>query len=220
MKGFERATGDVLAWLNSDDVYLPSALAAVQKAFDQDPQLEILTGYMIKIDAESRVTEACRIAAPSINIMRQGFLYISQPTTFFKRSLFERVGKLDMSFQCAMDADLWCRFYRAKPIWKTLPRYVVGFRGHGDNKGLSPQWRQRYAEENRIVRNRYPEIKSNLCGLCSYRIQQILTGAKVLEWWHTKKFRHQNIDTLPNWLFDKGRCPQFINKTLIRPPAQ
>lgn len=200
-KGFARATGDVLAWINSDDIYLPNALEAVQLEFDRNPQIDILTGYMIHIDAKSLVTKLCRIPAPNALLLKCGFVYVTQPSTFFRRSLYERVGGLDDFFHCAMDADLWCRFYRAKPVWKTIPRYLVGFRGHGENKGMSLKWKQRYEEEGLLVKERYPELMRSPWGLYLYRTRQALSGSQLISMMHTHMFRGRSVGNLPDSLF-------------------
>jgi glycosyltransferase involved in cell wall biosynthesis len=198
IKGFNRATGDVIAWLNSDDIYLPGALEAVQAEFDKDPELEILTGYMVQIDEKNAITRMRRVPAPNKLLIRQGFVYVTQPTTFFRRSLYERAGGLDVDLHCTMDSDLWCRFYRLAPVWKTLHRYIVGFRGHSECKGLSEKWVKQYAAEGKLMGMRYPDMYNSPSGLWLYRGRQALTGAEWISLWHTWMFKGKNIQCLTN----------------------
>src|SRR5687768_1094026 len=96
-KGFARATGDVLCWLNSDDLYLPGALEAARRAFDEHPEWDALTAYHVRMDAESRIISAHRIPRQSPRLARWGIHPVNQQTCFFRRSMYERVGGIDLS---------------------------------------------------------------------------------------------------------------------------
>lgn len=73
-EGFGRATGDVLAWLNSDDALLPGAVNAMLDCFDADPGLGLVEGDTVVVDADSRVIRCDRRAGPSRNWMRYGYM--------------------------------------------------------------------------------------------------------------------------------------------------
>jgi glycosyltransferase involved in cell wall biosynthesis len=180
-KGFSRATGDVLAWLNSDDVYLPGALATVRQAFDQHPNWDVLTGYHVQIDADSRVLSMHRIPRESPRAARWGIFHVAQQTCFFRRALFEKVGGLDLKLHCVMDGDLWCRMLGSNAVWGHVPRYLAAFRKHPTAKGLS--WRKEYDQEMQILAQRYPGIAApsslHKIGSMAYRASQILSGRQL-----------------------------------------
>ena len=96
-RGFQRATGDILGWLNSDDVYLPGALAHVRRAFEQHPEWDVVTGYHAAIDGDSRITALHRTGRETRTKLRWGIIRVCQQTCFFRRRLYEKVGGLDLS---------------------------------------------------------------------------------------------------------------------------
>jgi glycosyltransferase involved in cell wall biosynthesis len=112
-KGFQRATGDVLAWLNSDDMYTPWALAVVADIFQRLPEVQWLTTLYPLFWNEAGAATLCT-QLPGFDrraVLRRG-KGVQQESTFWRRSLWERTGgRLDPSFQLAGDLDLWARFW-------------------------------------------------------------------------------------------------------------
>jgi glycosyltransferase involved in cell wall biosynthesis len=107
-KCLRRATGDVVGWLNSDDLYEPGAIAAALQAFEQHPQASLVFGDVLSIDAAGQVT----------NLMRYGnwgledlmcFRIIGQPGVWMRRTALERAGLLDLSYHFLLDHQLWLR---------------------------------------------------------------------------------------------------------------
>jgi glycosyltransferase involved in cell wall biosynthesis len=107
-KGFARGSGEVLGWLNSDDVLLPGALRVVGDAFAANPDAVAVCGSGWKVDAEGRRTK--RVAAREFDgrLIRTALTYL-QPAMFFRRDAYEAVGGLDTSLRYAMDWDLLMR---------------------------------------------------------------------------------------------------------------
>ena len=202
-KGMRRATGDVVVWLNSDDVFLPGALQRVQQAFDANPALDILTGYMVFIDERSRITRCWRVPAPNALMRRWGPVMVTQPATFMKRQLYEQVGGLDTTLHCAMDYDLWARLYEARPAWQTLPRTIIGFRRHHETKGGSQKWAGVYASENARIRVRHPQLNRlarRQLGTWWYRLLQIATGRQLRAACETARYRGRALtDVYGDW---------------------
>lgn len=192
-RGFQRATGDVLGWINSDDLLLPGALARVRSIFDDDPTVDIVAGYLVFIDADGRIISMPRVPSGSNFLGRRGLVQVSQQATFFRRSLYESVGGLDLSLHCAMDFDLWSRFYAAGAKWRRLPVHLAAFRKHGGAKGSGNSWWERYQVEKEIVRERYPEIfgsQERQRGIVFlYRSMQLLSGRQLMSILDSKKWR-------------------------------
>lgn len=156
-EGFGRATGDVLAWLNSDDALLPGAVNAMLDCFDADPGLGLVEGDTVVVDADSRVIRCDRRAGPSRNWMRYGYMRIHQPSTFFRRDVYERVGGVDRSLHCVMDTELWYRILSSTRA-KRLRRYVGVHRIHEEAKGSADAWSEKYIAERRMIEKKYPQI--------------------------------------------------------------
>jgi len=153
-RGFARATGDYLAWLNSDDVYMPGALAKVRSALEANPHWDIVTGWHVRIDASSRMLSAHRLGGESAGAARWGSFHPCQPTVFFRRSLYEKVGGVNPELHLVMDTELFFRMMDAGAVFGHVPVYVAAFRRHGQSKGVGTY--QKYASEYEFLDKRYP----------------------------------------------------------------
>ncbi len=150
-KGLQLADGDLIGWLNSDDLYAPGALAAVAVAFAANPSAGWLVGQADIIDADGREIRSVVTRYKNRGLARysrKSLLRencISQPAVFWRRELGQRVGPLDITLHHAMDYDLWLRFAAiGDPI--VLPKVLAHFRIHRQSK-TGTQVRQRFAED-------------------------------------------------------------------------
>lgn len=135
-KGFARATGDVLAWLNSDDTYLPGALNAAAKVLSAHPEAGLVYGDANYIDEAGRVIGRFPAAQTDYARLRRGYVHVPQQSAFFRAELWRKVGPLDPSFYFAMDYDLWVRLAREAPVIYT-PKLWANFRLHASAKTIS-----------------------------------------------------------------------------------
>ena len=119
IKGFDRATGDIMGWLCSDDLLEPTALREVAETFYRDPQLQVAYGDGVWIDAEGHITKQKKEIGFNRFIFMYDHNYLPQPSTFWRRGIYEEVGGLDACWNLAMDADLWAKFAE-----HTEPRHV------------------------------------------------------------------------------------------------
>jgi len=178
-EGFARASGDIINWINSDDALLPGAVAAIRRAFDERPRLGLVEGNTVIVDEKSRVIRCDRRAGPSRAWARFGYMRIHQPSAFFRRDLFERVGGLDRTLHCAMDTDLWYRILD-KGDASRLDRYTGVHRVHADAKGAHDAWSARYKQEWRDIDGRYPRYRKiplrHALGRVAYHCDAIASG--------------------------------------------
>jgi glycosyltransferase involved in cell wall biosynthesis len=142
--GFARTSGDVMGWLNADDMYAPGALATVLDVFDAFPEVEWLTSsFAATANEQGHVFDVKRVISFDRRAFRRGFnlprpgayaqYFIPQESTFWRRSLWERTGGLDSGLRLAGDFDLWSRFYRSAELW--CVRALLGiFRSHPAQK--------------------------------------------------------------------------------------
>ena len=135
-KGFTHAHGDILAWLNSDDTWLPGAVAAAVEAFRQYPACGLIYGAANYIDEQDRVIGRFPSAQTDQRLLRQGYVHIPQQAAFFRGDLWRTVGPLDPSFYFAMDYDLWTRIAARAPL-KFIPQIWANFRIHGAAKTIA-----------------------------------------------------------------------------------
>ncbi len=133
IKGFGHATGEIQGWLCSDDLLLPGALETVCRFFAEHPEVDAAYGDSLWIDAEGRYLRPKKEMAFSRFALLFDHNYISQPSMFWRRSLYEKVGGLDARFNLAMDADLWERFSRHTKI-AHIPTYLSCMRWYPEQK--------------------------------------------------------------------------------------
>ncbi len=141
-RGLSRARGDILGWVNSDDLLRPGAIQSVVEAFRAHPSAPWLHGRCDIVDGEDRVIRRPMAAYKDFRARRHRLErllvenYVSQMTVFWRRSLQERVGLLDPSLRYTFDYDLWLRFSRvAPPVF--LERTLAAFRWHPGTKSGS-----------------------------------------------------------------------------------
>jgi glycosyltransferase involved in cell wall biosynthesis len=136
-KGFAGTSGDIMAWLNSDDLLLPGTLSYVAEYFYRHQKVDVIYGHRIIINEHNQ--ETGRWVLPSHDDhMLQWADYIPQETMFWRRKLWEKVGGyIDESFQFVIDWDLILRFRKAGAVFQRLPRFLGAFRVHQQQKTQS-----------------------------------------------------------------------------------
>lgn len=144
-KGFARATGDVLSFLNADDVLMPDALQTVCERFAAEPQTDIVHGGIEWIDFHgqplgSHLGEIFTLD-DILDIFRVwwGERQWVQPEVFFRRSLKDRVGKWDERYHLAFDYDFWVRCFLAGAKVTRIPAPLVRFRRHAGQKSTATE---------------------------------------------------------------------------------
>ncbi len=157
-KGLRRATGNVVAWLNSDDLYLPNALQRVAEQFSGKPELQWLTAPCVHSfpDGRRRIVAPEHLAPPSDWLW---YSRISQPSTFWRRSLHDRFGLLDEALHFAMDKDLFVRFLIGGVPLTALDEPLSLFRHHGASKTTAQSTRFRREALSTVIPRHYPRLK-------------------------------------------------------------
>jgi len=135
-KGFARARGEILAWLNSDDTYQPGAVSAAVKFLQEHPQVGLVYGDANYIDETGRVIGKFPAAQTDLRRLRRGYVHIPQQAAFFRADLWRAVGPLDVSFYFAMDYDLWVRIAKRAAV-RYVPQTWANFRIHASGKTLA-----------------------------------------------------------------------------------
>jgi tetratricopeptide (TPR) repeat protein len=107
-KGLSHATGEIVAWLNSDDTYLPGTLSAVVKTFEENPDVALAYGNMLAVDENGGIINILRYSQLSLEDLLC-FQIIGQPAVFFRRAALEKAGHLDPTYHFLLDHHLWLR---------------------------------------------------------------------------------------------------------------
>jgi len=126
-------SGDIMAWLNSDDLIAPRALRFVAEYFARHPKVDVIYGHRIIIDDHDR--EIGRwIMPPHDRASLEWIDYVPQETLFWRRRAWDAVGGLDPTFQFALDWDLLVRFQQAGARIVRVPYFLGCFRLHSEQK--------------------------------------------------------------------------------------
>lgn len=134
-KGIRQTNGEIVAWLNSDDYYLPGAIARAVDVFKQHPEAGLVYGNVLSVDARSQPFNL-QTFKPSNLTDLMSFYIISQPAVFMRRTVLERAGLLDESYHLLLDHHLWLRMARLAPIVH-IPETLAAARYHAEAKNLA-----------------------------------------------------------------------------------
>jgi hypothetical protein len=152
-RGFAAARlSDVMAYLNSDDVYLPGTLAYVARIFQSRPDVDLVYGHRVFIDRDG--LEIGRAVLPAHNAKALIWAdYLPQETLFWRRRVWDKIGPLDESFDYALDWDFVLRAQTAGFRFLRVPRFLACFRVHDEQKTAAMYEVGR--EEMQRLRHRY-----------------------------------------------------------------
>ena len=134
-KGFKKATGEIIAWINSDDLYLPGVISSAVELFQENPDVGVIYGDAVSADADGRFLNELRFSSWGTADFLQ-FNIICQPAVFMKRSVVKKVGYLDSSYHFFLDHQLWIRLSRESKFLHHPEIWAVS-RYHQDAKNIS-----------------------------------------------------------------------------------
>lgn len=156
-QGFKKATGDILAFINSDDYYQPNLFQDIVNQFSLNPNQTWLTGY------SHIVNENNKIIQKPITFYKNFWLnyysyqtllilnYISQPSTFFRKELFQKFGTFDEQLHLTMDYNFWLNIgINNNPI--VIKKYLSNFRIHSTSKGKT-NYKNQFTEGLKVATN-------------------------------------------------------------------
>ena len=208
-KGFRRTTGDILGWLNADDLYAPVTLKEVALQFANNPELMMLYGDAYHIDAEGSIID--RYSTSDYHWENLAFhCFVCQPTCFFRRSLIEKAGYLDPQLHYALDLDLWIRFglaQRQNPTWKFtyLPKVLAYSRMHLENKTLSKR-KESLQEVIQVVKKYFDYVSFNWV----YALKESADGRFDGYFRRSPPSLHLMATALSEWIWINRSNPAYV----------
>ncbi|MCK4786799.1 MAG: glycosyltransferase [Desulfobacteraceae bacterium] len=154
-KGFKKAKGELVVWLNSDDYYLPGAFRKVAEAYGRNPEASFYFGNGLRVDSKG-MKKSRFFESETVNFNRDALLYclnyILQPATFINASYLKKIGFLDEGLDYGMDTDLWLRLSKEKmPAF--VPETLAASREYGDTKTSTGSFQR--IEELRQIAERH-----------------------------------------------------------------
>lgn len=142
-KGMARAKGEIVAWLNSDDIYRPGAIRRAVTVLFNDPDLGMVYSKLDSIDRTGEVFNTISYRQYDLLDLLM-FRIIGQPTVFMRREILQRAGPLDASYNYLLDHHLWLRMLQLAPI-KYVPEVLAAARHHTFAKNVAQA--ARFGEE-------------------------------------------------------------------------
>lgn len=155
-KGITASQGEIIGWLNSDDIYYPGVLTKVQQYFSENPSVDVVYGDAFHIDVDDNQIEPYYTEPWNF----EKFLsvcFLCQPAVFFRRQMVTQFGLLDESLHFCMDYEFWLRLAKNRVVFTYLSEPLAGSRMYTENKTLS-QRVPFHAEINNMLKNKFGKV--------------------------------------------------------------
>ncbi|MBN4054638.1 glycosyltransferase [Nitrospira defluvii] len=207
-KGFSRATGKLLCWLNSDDVFFPGALRKIGAAYVKFPRASIYVGGNAIGETENGGIRKCSIPTKPLNIFsRYGLLGFGQQSTFFNADVYRQVGCLNRDLYMRMDGDIIFRLIRYNPTAVLIGDMIGFIRWHGASKST--------LSVDRYLRERDEFIKSLDISRSElsmrklvFKMYRFFSGGYLKSWLATRRYKGKRMSEV--WLDCKGYLNEDI----------
>jgi glycosyltransferase involved in cell wall biosynthesis len=145
-KGLKKATGDIIAWINSDDIYFPNAFLKINEFFQNNPTADIVYGNGVWIDRESKIIKRRKNLPFHYKTWFYGMADPFQPEVFYRIKVLDVAGFVDKSFFMMMDREWWIRMANKGLNFKYIATELAALRKYNDTKSA------KFAKQNRHER--------------------------------------------------------------------
>lgn len=214
-KGFELSTGEIMAWINSDDAYINRSLFTVAEIFNSFPAIEWIVGCSTGLDELGRMTQS---EPPKMwskyNFYLHNYKWIQQESTFWRRSLWDKTGsKLNTTLQLAGDFELWLRFFRSAKLYSVqapLGSYRLRSKNQKSVENIAG-----YIRECEILLNNYVLNKEEKAFIKKINLFRLLLKIPILMSIPSIKEKYRSFFEYPGLLkFDRKTQRYMLHETL------
>lgn len=174
-KGFSHTTGEIMAWINSDDKYTPWSFKIVAEIFTQFPNVMWIVGFNSWWNSAGVMTSASRVPKNIYDFLLGNYAWIQQESVFWRRELWEKAGGyINQDYKLMVDGELWTRFFLHAEFY-SVDCILGGYRVHSENraKHKNLQCLQEMTNAISVMRKKCSETVLN-----TYKKLQILQDVK------------------------------------------
>jgi len=181
-QGIRATDGEILGWLNSDDIYYPGAIARVVEFFDQNPDIDVVYGMADHIDLEDKAFESYPSEPWDFERLKET-CFICQPALFFRRRVVEKHGLLNESLNYCMDYEYWLRLGKAGVRFAYLEEKLAGSRLYAENKTLGARVKV-HEEINDMFKKSFAKVPD----IWLFNYAHAVVESKIDRRLHSKRF--------------------------------
>ncbi len=196
-KGIRAGDGEIIGWLNSDDVYYPGAVERVLRYFAEHPEVDVVYGMADHIDREDRAFEDYPTAPWDLEALKER-CFICQPALFFRRRVVERHGLLDESLNYCMDYEYWLRLGKAGVRFAYLKHKLAGSRLYADNKTLGARVKV-HAEINDVMKRLFGKVPDRWLFNYAHAVVEAEVDRAASPVWFTTRLLATSIGSALRW---------------------
>jgi glycosyltransferase involved in cell wall biosynthesis len=198
-KGFKLAHGELLGWVNSDDILLPGCLSQIANVYNVNHGPDVIHVNFIYIDQNNRILKMINLPRQNSFFLEKGKWSVSQPAVFYKHSRLKEIGFLNVDLRLSMDLDLWVRLNKSGIKIAHLAQYLGAFRWHADSlTSHSIRGKRKRNDENpetqKILSQAFPATSSasRKFWRLIWRIYQLINGNYLIAYYLTWKNKGQD----------------------------
>lgn len=194
-EGFAKADGDIMCWLNSDDILLPGSLDYVADFFVSHPEIDVLLGGLMYLDELGNITKCYLYPKPRAFFAQRGVIAFGQQSMFIHRRVFERIGNIDQDLHYLMDSDFVHRMIRAEVTFGTARKYLAAFRWHHEMKSTDGSFKKKQ-ETASLIASFAPLHKQKFVARTLFRIEQLANGNYLRSTYSSWVYRRSNLSSM------------------------
>lgn len=198
-KGFKKSTGEIICWLNSDDIFTKNALFEIVKYFEKNEGIDVVNGNLVLINEHSNIISSYFMITPKKWYAKHGIYYVAQPAMFWKRKVLDKVGLLREDFHASMDRDFLIRIMQNNFSIGHLKKNIAGFRMHEASKSSAGSRSKDYLRDLKELRKLYgSEYGGSPKKIFKfiYRLEKLIKGVYFNKWIFTIRWKGKCVKDL------------------------